>query len=45
MGGECKTHGGDKKLIQFLSKNLNGRDHLGDLGADGRIIFKWTLKI
>jgi hypothetical protein len=26
--------------IEFLSENLNGRDHLGDTGVDLRIILK-----
>jgi hypothetical protein len=26
------------------SVNLNGRDHLGDLDIDGRIILNWILK-
>jgi hypothetical protein len=25
------------------SENLKGRDHLGDLGVDGKIISKWIL--
>jgi hypothetical protein len=33
------THGGNKKWIQnFTSGNLKIRDHLEDLGVDGRII-------
>ena len=28
--------------VYFESENLS--DHLGDLGADGRITLKWTLK-
>jgi hypothetical protein len=26
---------------RFWSENLEGRDHLGDLGVDGRIILEW----
>jgi hypothetical protein len=26
---------------KFWSKNLKGRDHLGDLGVSGKIILKW----
>jgi hypothetical protein len=37
-------HGRNEKFIQILSENLTGRDHLEDLGVDGRIIFKWMLK-
>jgi hypothetical protein len=29
---------------QFLSKNLEKRDHFGDLGVDERIILKYILK-
>jgi hypothetical protein len=25
-------------------KNLNGRDQVGDLNIDGKIILKWSLK-
>jgi len=27
----------------FWSENLNGRDHLKDLGVDGKIILEWIL--
>jgi hypothetical protein len=29
---------------QFQSENLKGKDHLEDIGEDGRIILKCTLK-
>jgi len=28
---------------KFCSENLKGRDHLEDLGVDGRIISEWIL--
>jgi hypothetical protein len=31
--------------IGFLLGDLVERDHLEDLGADGRIIVKWTFKM
>jgi hypothetical protein len=30
--------------LKFELENLKGRDHLKDLGIDGRIILKWILK-
>jgi hypothetical protein len=27
----------------LLSEDRKGRDHLGDVGIDGRIIFKWII--
>jgi hypothetical protein len=30
--------------IYFWSENLNGKDHLGDLGIYGKIIIKWILR-
>jgi hypothetical protein len=26
---------------KFWALNLKGRDHVGDLGVDGRVIFNW----
>jgi hypothetical protein len=43
VGGACNTHGRDEKWIKKLwSVNLNGRDHLEDLGVDRRIILELT---
>jgi hypothetical protein len=41
MGRICSTRGSYEKLIRkFWSENLKGRDHLEDLGVDGRIILE-----
>jgi hypothetical protein len=38
-------HGREQKCIQaFDGETLKEIDHLGDLGVDGRIILKWSLK-
>jgi hypothetical protein len=39
MGGSCNIPGGDN-AHKMKSENLKGRDHLEDLGVDGRIILK-----
>jgi hypothetical protein len=39
--GACGTYGGEDRWIQqFGGGNLRERDHLEDLGIDGRIILK-----
>jgi hypothetical protein len=38
MGGACSTYGGDSRRIQGFGWE---RDHLEDLGVDGRIILRW----
>jgi hypothetical protein len=43
MVRSCSTHGGNKEIYNFWSKCLKGRDHLDDLGIDGRLILKWIL--
>jgi hypothetical protein len=41
---ECSMHGKYKKSIHSLSENLKGKDYLEDLGINGRIILKLSLK-
>jgi hypothetical protein len=33
-----------KNEYKILVENLNARDHLEDIGVDGRIILKWILE-
>jgi hypothetical protein len=33
-----------RNACKILSENLQGRDHLGDLSVDVRIMLKWILK-
>jgi hypothetical protein len=44
MAGACGTHGRSKKCVKILLGNEEGRDHLGYLKVDARIILKSTLK-
>jgi hypothetical protein len=41
MSGTCSTTG--KMHTIFWPGNLKVRDHLEDLGVDGRIILEWIL--
>jgi hypothetical protein len=41
----CSTHARDEKLItEIKSENVEGRDHLQDLGVDERIILNRMLR-
>ena len=45
MGGTYSAYGGEERRIQgFWWGNLRERDHLGDPGRDGRIIFRWIFR-
>jgi len=38
MGGECSTDGEMRNAFyNILSENLKGRNHLEDLGVDGKV--------
>jgi hypothetical protein len=42
MGGTHSTHVSDENCrCKIVVGNLNGREHLEDCDADGRIILKW----
>jgi hypothetical protein len=43
MGGACSTDGRDEMHTIFWLENLTGRDHLEDLGVDGKIILEWIV--
>jgi len=40
MGRACGTYGRQEKCVQGFGRETGGRDHLEDLGIDGRIILK-----
>jgi len=41
MGGACSAYGGGERRVQGLEGgDLRERDHWGDPGSDGRIIFR-----
>jgi hypothetical protein len=43
MGRACGIYEGEKRCIQVTVGNLNERDHLEDVGINGRIILQWML--
>jgi hypothetical protein len=43
MGKACGTNGRDKNVYKGLVGKYEGRNHMGDLHADGRKILKFFL--
>jgi hypothetical protein len=41
--GHVARTGRPEMRTKFWTEILKGQDHLGDIGIDGRIIFKWKL--
>jgi hypothetical protein len=41
IGGACGTYGRQKGAYRVLVGRLEGKNHLEDLGIDGRIMLKW----
>jgi hypothetical protein len=42
---KCSQHGRMRNAYTvFWLENLKGRDHLEDLGVDGKIILEWILR-
>jgi hypothetical protein len=45
MWRACGTYGGEESNIHgFVAKTLKERDHLQDLGIDGRVLLKLIFK-
>jgi hypothetical protein len=40
--GACSTHG--REMLTFLLESLEERDHVKDLGVEGKVILEWILE-
>ena len=43
MGGRCRTCGTELKILKLKSEKPDGKIHFGEVGVDGRIIYKLVL--
>jgi hypothetical protein len=43
IGGTCNTYGREESANRVLVEKPDGKNHLGDIGIDGRIILKLFL--
>ena len=44
MGEACSTYGEVELYVGCWCGNLRARDHLEDLGVDGKIILRWIFR-
>jgi len=44
MGGTCSAYVEKRGVYRVWYENLREREHLGDLGINGKIILRWILK-
>ena len=44
MGGACGTYGGRGRCAQGFGGDTEGKNHFGDPGVDGRIIWSWIFR-
>jgi hypothetical protein len=44
MGGACSAYGGEERRIQGFGGETEGKNHWGDPGVDGRVIFRCVFR-